>query len=75
MKRGASCLADLLRLLPSGLHAPLSVPCAQRVCASFLGGGVGVGWIPRSTDKASTLGNGVLEQCMRFLCGEGLTPP
>lgn len=52
MKRGASCLADLLRLLPSGLHAPLSAPCAQRVWASFLGGGVGGRYLEAQTGQA-----------------------
>lgn len=36
----------------------------------------GGGWIPRSTDRAKHAGKWYIGAvCMRFLCGEGLTPP
>lgn len=58
--------------LTSGMHVPLSALCAQRVCSSYFFWP----WIPRSTDRASTLENSVLEQFrMRFLSGKELTPP
>lgn len=67
------CLADLLCLLT--IWAACSSFCSM--CSESLLLLFFWPWIPRSTDRASTLGNGVLDQfcTRRSSSGEELTPP